>query len=74
MYLRQFVLAAVQCLWALSFDENVQEKILADDDVMDSLLQLRSSPETHIAQASNGALWAMRSKLKDSKKFRELGT
>ena len=43
------------------------------DGVIDALLEQKDFPDPKTRKACNGALWNMRNKLKESKKYQEIG-
>ena len=64
-------------MWALCFDEDNQSLITGKPelDVVDLLVDLKSSENEKIKKACNGALWTLRDALKKTvvEKYKKIG-
>ena len=52
--------ASAQCLWTLSFDKDVRQKILDEPGCVDTLETLVESEDKAVRLAAKGALWKLK--------------
>lgn len=53
---------SAECLWSLSFDRNVRQKVLVFPDLMDALENLKDSENYIVRRNVGGALWLIKGK------------